>query len=314
MLAAIANSPAAYPDLTQALASTLGKDWSVFLPYISYEGTVLAEKILPAALLYMIPAGLKGLILVSLLAATMSTFDSTVNMAAALFTRDIYQAYLRPKAQTRELLWSSYLFTILMVAVGFAMGYYAESINDIWGWITMGLLSGLAIPSVLRLYWWRFNGAGFAIGTFGGMAAAVIQRIYWPDWTEQTQFIILTLASLVFTVLGTYAAGPTDPKTLENFYCTTKPFGLWRPFFKRLAPSFQKQLRREHRNDLLSLPFIFLWMVCMYLMPMQLMLGTYQSFIITAGLFLFGLAGIFKFWYKNDSGLPERLPLMEESQ
>lgn len=312
LLSTIINSPSAYPDLARSLESILGKDWAVHLPYISFQGTVLAEKILPAALLYMIPTGLKGLILVSLLAATMSTFDSTVNMAAALFTRDIYQAYLRPRAQTRELLWSSYLFTVLMVAAGFAMGYYAKSINDIWGWITMGLLSGLAIPSVLRLYWWRFNGAGFAIGTFGGMAAAVLQRIYRPDWTEQTQFVVLTLLSLVFTILGTYAAGPTDPKTLENFYCTTKPFGLWRPFYRRLAPDIRKQLLREHRNDLLSLPFIFLWMVCMYLMPMQLMLGTYRSFAITLIFFLLGLAGLYQFWYKNESTLPDRLTLLEE--
>ncbi|HOK67584.1 MAG TPA: hypothetical protein PK054_09250 [Anaerohalosphaeraceae bacterium] len=314
MLSTIANSPAAYPELAKTLESVLGKDWAVHLPYVSYEGTVLAEKILPAALLYMIPAGLKGLILVSLLAATMSTFDSTVNMAAALFTRDIYQAYLRPKAQTRELLWSSYIFTVLMVAVGFLMGYYAKSINDIWGWITMGLLSGLAIPSVLRLYWWRFNGAGFAIGTFGGMAAAVIQRIYWPDWTEQTQFIVLTLASLVFTVWGTYVAGPADKKTLENFYCTTKPFGLWGPFVKRLDPETRRRLWQEHKNDLLSLPFIFIWMVCMYLMPMQLMLGTYKAFTITTLLFLIGIAGIFCFWYKNDSGLPDRITLLEEQK
>lgn len=313
ILSDIANTPAIHPpQLSQNLEAILGKDWRVYLPYISYEGTVLAEKILPAALLYMIPAGLRGLILVSLLAASMSTFDSTVNMATAMFTRDIYQAYLRPQAAVRELLWISYLFTVLMVAAGFVMGYYAKSINDVWGWITMGLLSGLAIPGVLRLYWWRFNGAGFAIGTFCGMAAAVLQRIFWPDWTEQTQFIVLTLVSLIFTIVGTYIASPTSKKTLEHFYSTTKPFGFWRPFSKRLSPDIKKRLQREHRNDILSLPFIFLGMVCLYLLPMQLIIGTFKAFVITFFLFLVGVAGIYLFWYKNNSDLPDILPLEEE--
>lgn len=313
ILSDIANTPAIHPpQLSQNLEAILGKDWRVYLPYISYEGTVLAEKILPAALLYMIPAGLRGLILVSLLAASMSTFDSTVNMATAMFTRDIYQAYLRPRAAVRELLWVSYLFTVLMVAAGFVMGYYAKSINDVWGWITMGLLSGLAIPGVLRLYWWRFNGAGFAIGTFCGMAAAVLQRIFWPDWTEQTQFIVLTLVSLIFTIVGTYIASPTSKKTLEHFYSTTKPFGFWRPFSKRLSPDIKKRLQREHRNDILSLPFIFLGMVCLYLLPMQLIIGTFKAFVITFFLFLVGVAGIYLFWYKNNSDLPDILPLEEE--
>jgi len=176
----------------------------------------------------------------------------------------------------------------------------------------MGLLSGLAIPGVLRLYWWRFNGAGFAIGTFCGMAAAVLQRIFWPDWTEQTQFIVLTLVSLIFTIVGTYIASPTSKKTLEHFYSTTKPFGFWRPFSKRLSPDIKKRLQREHRNDILSLPFIFLGMVCLYLLPMQLIIGTFKAFVITFFLFLVGVAGIYLFWYKNNSDLPDILPLEEE--
>jgi Na+/proline symporter len=313
-LHSIANSPAAYPQLSQALESILGGDWAVHLQYISYEGTVLAEKILPATLLYAVPAGLKGLILVTLIAASMSTFDATLNLASALFTKDLYQAFIRPKAANRELLTATYLFSLAIVAAGFVMGYYAKSINDVWGWITMGLLSGLAIPGILRLYWWRFNGAGFAIGTFCGMTAAVGQRLYYPDWTEQTQFIVLTLVSLVFTVIGTYATPPTDKKILEHFYLTTRPFGFWKPFKDRLAPDIKKTLCQEHTCDLLSLPFIFIWMVSMYLLPMQLMIRSYGAFAITLVFFCVGVAGIYRFWYKNKFDFPENLTFEKEAQ
>jgi SSS family solute:Na+ symporter len=311
VLSSIANSPEAYPQLVPSLQSILGENWAVHLQYISYEGIVLAEKVLPAAILYMIPAGFKGLMLISLFAAAMSTFDTTLNMASALFTKDIYQAFLRPKASDKELISASHVFGILMVAAGFGLGYYTKSINDVWGWITMGLLSGLAVPGILRLYWWRFNGAGFAIGTFAGMLAAIIQRLIWPDWTEQTQFIVLTLASLVFTVVGTYMAPAADKETLEHFYLTTRPFGFWKPFKSRLAPDIQKKLSREHAYDLLSLPFIFLWMVSMYLMPMQLMIRTYKAFAVTLVFFLIGVAGIYRFWYKNQYDYPENLTFVK---
>jgi len=309
LLSAIANAPQNHPQLADSLKTILGDDWTRRLQYISYEGTVDAEKILPAALLYMIPAGLRGLILITLLAASMSTFDSTLNQATALFTKDIYQAFIRPRAGNRELIISAYVISVVMVAIGFVMGYYARSINDIWGWITMGLLSGLAVPSVLRLYWWRFNGAGFAIGTFGGMLSAVVQRVYWPDLSEQMQFVLLTLASFVFTVIGTYAAPAADQETLDHFYRTTRPFGFWKPFKRRLSPPMQDRLSREHRNDLLSLPFIFVWMVSMYLMPMQLMIKSYGAFAVTAMFFIASLAGIWKFWYKNQTDLPESIDL-----
>ena len=248
------------------------------------------------------------------MAASMSTFDTTLNMATALFTKDIYQGFIRPKANTKELLTATHLFGIILVAVGFIMGYYTRSINDVWGWITMGLLSGLAIPGILRLYWWRFNGIGFATGTFGGMTAAIIQRLYWPDWTESTQFIVLTLVSLVLTVIGTYLAPPADKKTLEHFYLTTRPFGFWRPFKKRLAHEIQVKLNREHTYDLLSLPFIFIWMVSMYLLPMQFMIGSYKAFAVTLIFFIIGVAGIYRFWYKNKYDYPENLTFQEAQE
>ncbi|MCX5632962.1 MAG: hypothetical protein NTW93_04735, partial [Phycisphaerae bacterium] len=46
-------------------------------------------------------------------------------------------------------------------------------------------------------------------------------------------------------------------------------------------------------------PFVFLWEVTMFLLPMQLIIRSYQAFVVTLILFLIGLAGTYKFWYKN---------------
>jgi Na+/proline symporter len=300
VLANIMHNPSAYPEtLIASLQDLFGANWDSRLHLLSFEGTVNAERILPAVLLSSVPTGFGGLILVSLLAASMSTFDTTINKAASFFTRDIYQRYLRPKAVNKELMWITYLFTAALVVSAFGMAYSVRSINDIWGWITMGLLSGLSVPTMLKMYWWRFNGGGFAIGTIAGTIGAVVQRILWPDLPEQWQFIILTLFTLVCTVAGTYLTRPTDHKVIVDFYKITRPFGFWKPLQYVLPEDIKAKMKKEHRNDLLAIPFVITWLVTMFLMPMQLIIQQYRSFFVTSALFIVSMIFMYIFWYKN---------------
>ncbi|MCE5340984.1 MAG: hypothetical protein LLF92_07640 [Planctomycetaceae bacterium] len=299
-LSKIMNNPSAYPvEFINSLKALLGENWIAKLHLLSYDGTINAEKVMPAVLLYGIPSGLKGLIMISLIAAGMSTIDVTINKAVSFFTKDIYQRYLRPKAVHKELMMATYIFTIALVAVSFIMTYTVRSINDIWGWITMGLCSGLAVPSLLKMYWWRFNGGGFAIGTIAGCVSAVVQRIFWPELPEQWQFIVLTVFATVCSVAGTYLTKPTDRAVLENFYKITRPFGFWNPLIHILPEDIRAKMKIEHKNDLLALPFTAVWLVAMFLMPMQLVVQQFKAFYITFGVFIVSVIGMYFFWYKN---------------
>jgi hypothetical protein len=55
---------------------------------------------------------------------------------------------------------------------------------------------------------------------------------------------------------------------------------------------------RENRRDILTVPFALLWQVTLYLLPMQLVIKSYQAFFWTLPLFLIGLAGMYFFWWK----------------
>jgi solute:Na+ symporter, SSS family len=288
------------PELITGLQSLMGEaDWVQKLQLLSFEGTVNPERILPAVILYNIPQGFRGLILVSLLAASMSTFDTTVNGTTGLLTRDVYQKYLRPNASTKELIYMSWVFVCAIVLTGFLFAISIKSINDIWGWISMGFWGGMLVPAVLRLYWWRFNGGGFAIGTMIGLIAAILQRIFFPGLDERWIFSSMVFIGLAAAVAGTYLTKPTDAKVLQNFYKITRPFGFWGPLKNTVSPKIRTEMKHEHKYDILAVPFTFLWHVTLLLLPMQLIIHTYKSFWVTFILFAIGLIGMYFLWYRN---------------
>jgi len=299
-VAAIINNPGAQPaDLIAGLQQLLGDDWATRLKLVSIDGGINPERILPTVLLFKIPAGLRGLLLIALIAASMSTFDSAVNQSTAYFTRDIYQRYWRPLAANRELLLASYFFIVVVVAGGFALAYGSKSINDIWEWIIMGLGAGAIVPSMLRFYWWRFNAGGVILGTIVGLSAAVLQRVLYPEMAPLLQFGFLLAIGFVGSVVGTYLSKPTDPAALTNFYRTTRPFGIWGPLKRALPPEMRDAMTLEHWRDVIALPFTLGWQITLFLLPMQLVVRNYQAFWTTLPIFLVCLVGMYIFWYRH---------------
>ncbi len=294
-----------YPALAAELESHLGPvdadgmGWKNKLDILSYEGTPNPEKILSWVLLYCIPQGFRGLMLVALIAASMSTFDSTINMTTGLFTRDIYQKYIRPKAKTKELIYISWVFIVVLVAIGFIFAYSIKNINDIWEWIIMGLLGGLLVPEILRFYWHRFNGWGFAIGTFAGGFAAILQRQFYPDLGGQPLFLLMFGIGLTSSIIGTYLTKPTDDKVLENFYRKTRPFGFWGKCRERLTESEWASMKREHINDWIALPFTLMWQISLFMAPMLFIVQAMGAFWVTLAVCVVGLAGMIVFWYRK---------------
>ena len=80
-------------------------------------GSVIAdpELVLPTVIKNYIPAGVRGLLIAGLMAAAMSTFDSTVNAGAAYWVKDLYQTYLNPRASEKDLMIQARLASVGIV-------------------------------------------------------------------------------------------------------------------------------------------------------------------------------------------------------
>ena len=295
----IMTSPEAHPvGLTNDLQALLGPEWKGKLALVGFHGTVNPEQILPAVLLNMVPIGLKGLIVVAMFAAMMSCKNGLMNGASALFVKDIYQNFLRPKAANRELIFVSYTSTLAIVCTGFYFGVFATNINSLWSWLIMSLTAGQIAPQLLRLYWWRCNAWGMIGGTVLGAAGAVVQRAMYPEMPEPTQFMLMTAISFLGTIVGSLVTAPTSREVLINFYRTTRPFGWWWPLRGEFQGAERAAIDRENLTDILTLPFALIGLVTMLLLPMQLVIKAYTAFFWTLPLFFVGLAGMYVFWWK----------------
>ena len=275
-----------------------------FIAAIAIMGVVVGniqdpEKVMPIVINEMVPIGIKGLLVAGLMAAAMSTFDSTVNAGAAYWVKDIYQTYLNPKATERQLLLHSRWSSIIIVVLGLLFTLAIRNINEIWGWITSSLGAGLLIPTLARWYWWRMNGYGFAAGTVAGMVAAVIQRIFLPAIPEYYAFIIATTSSLLGMVIGTYLSKPTPESVLLEFYKRTRPFGFWKPVRQKLAAAKLEEINKENRRDILSTFFAVPWQVVLFLTGMAVIMKRWDEFAWLLVLLVALSTGLYFNWFRH---------------
>jgi len=236
------------------------------------------EMVIPVVINESFHVGMKGLLITGLMAAAMSTFAPTVNAGAAYWVKDIYQAFIKPKASEKELLFQSRLSSVLIVILGLAFSVVIKNINDIWGWITMSIGAGMIVPLLVRWYWWRLNGYGFSIGMAAGMVAAIVQRLFFAGVPEYVAFSFATVVSFVAMIIGTFLTKPTDDAVLSEFYKITRPFGWWSHIRKSFPERIIKQVNRENRRDIFSTIIAVPWQLSLFMIWMLLIMRRWDQF------------------------------------
>jgi len=265
-------------------AAKIGAAWSLFLvvrwamcagiallAITGVAGVTDSEEVMPLVLLEFLPAGIRGIVVAGLLAAFMSTFSSTVNSGASFIVRDIWQPYFRPHASEHQAVRFSYFATILIVVIGIAIGFKATSIAQIWNWMMMALSAGVVVPNVLRWYWWRMNGTGYAFGTFAGLVLSLV-ALFKPGMPDYVVFPTICTASLLTSIVISLVTKPVAPQILTQFYESVRPFGFWRPI-REAADLSADQLTTKSESLRVTILNIILGMVAiagLYLFPMYL--------------------------------------------
>jgi len=294
-------------------AAKLGAAWSAFLVirWAMCAGIVLLaltgvaqvtdpERVMPMVLQRYLPMGVRGLVVAGLLAAFMSTFSSTVNSGASYIVRDFWQALVAPRASQRHLVRAGYAATIGIVVLGILIGSRATSIKQIWDWLMMALGAGVVVPNVLRWYWWRLNGWGYAAGTMAGIALATLP-LFVRGLPLYVSFPVICAGSLAASVVVTLATRPVPDAVLVAFYRTVRPFGAWGPVRRQanLAPEDARRRSESAGWAVLNVVVAMIAITGLYLGPMYLVGHWFGRAAAWLGVAAAGIGVLAFTWYRH---------------
>ncbi|MEQ9618545.1 MAG: sodium:solute symporter [Deltaproteobacteria bacterium] len=142
------------------------------------------DYMVPVFVLNYLPHGLIGFIVVALLAAFMSSLDSSINSLSAATMRDIYQRYVRPEADGKHyFLWSKIL-TVFWGAVCTGFAFFVgsisdtiiEAINKVGSLFYGPVLAAFVLGILIR----RTSAAGAKAGVLAGVSVNLILWIGFP--------------------------------------------------------------------------------------------------------------------------------------
>jgi SSS family solute:Na+ symporter len=142
-------------------------------PQLDYDLTV------PTLLLRYFPTGMLGLGLTALLASFMSGMAGNVTAFNTVWTYDIYQAYLRPRASDAHYLWIGRMATIFGIAASVLTAYVAAQFNNIMDVLQLVFAfvnAPLLATFLLGMFWKRATGHGAFAGLVAGTAAAALHH------------------------------------------------------------------------------------------------------------------------------------------
>jgi SSS family solute:Na+ symporter len=199
-------------------------------PQLDYDLTV------PTLLLRYFPTGMLGLGLTALLASFMSGMAGNVTAFNTVWTYDIYQAYMRPKASDAHYLWVGRMATVFGIAASVLTAYVAAQFNNIMDVLQLVFAfvnAPLLATFLLGMFWKRATGHGAFTGLVAGtIAAALHHGLTLP---------VGAIAGVKGGWLGQIASYPSE--MAQNFWTAIDAFTLC--FIVTIAVSMMTAPRDE---------------------------------------------------------------------
>jgi len=124
------------------------------LPHVS-DDLIGADLAYPA-MLTLLPHGLLGLLVASLLSAYVSTMSTHLNWGASYLVNDFYRRFLRGDGTERHYVWVSRLVTAGLMVVAGSVMFVLDTAKDAFE-LMISIGAGTGAIYLLRWFWWRIN-------------------------------------------------------------------------------------------------------------------------------------------------------------
>jgi SSS family solute:Na+ symporter len=143
------------------------------------DGTLNYDLAIPMMLGHYFPPGMLGIGITALMASFMSGMAGNVTAFNTVWTYDIYQSYIRPKADDAHYLMMGRMATVFGIGASVLAAYVATEFNNIMDMLQLVFAfvnAPLFATFVLGMFWKRATGHGAFSGLVAGTLAAAIHH------------------------------------------------------------------------------------------------------------------------------------------
>ena len=175
--------------------------------------------------------GLRGLLLVSFLAAFMSTVSTHLNWGASYLVNDVYGRFVRKNASQGHYVRVSRIATVVLAVCAGAVALRIKNIGDAWIFL-WAMSSGIGLVLILRWFWWRIN-AWSEIAALGSSLLTMTVLVLYTGAAgtplELRHQILVVPVSIACWVAATFLTAPEPAEKLRAFCERVRPPGFWSP-------------------------------------------------------------------------------------
>ena len=214
----------------------------------------------PLVMNSLLGPGLKGLLIVSFLAAFMSTIDTHLNWGASYLINDVYKRFFKPNESEKHYVFIGKIITVVLMILAAFTALKMQCISKAWEFIfSMG--AGIGLVLILRWFWWRIN----AWSEITALATSIIititlELIAWSQTISAGEtyslfgaapvlfgitlqvhhkLMIIVPCAIIAWVSVTFMTRPEPSDQLKIFYERVQPGGWWAPITKDFEHTVQ---------------------------------------------------------------------------
>lgn len=175
-----------------------------------------------AAMMTLLPAGLIGIVLTSLIAAFMSTISTQLNWGSSYIVNDFYGRFINQDASEKQKVLVGRISTVLLMVCAALFSFYLQSAHDVFN-LLLQIGAGTGLLFILRWFWNRINpyseiaamGISFVIAILFFVNGKLDTPLF--EIAGHWQLIIGVLVTTLGWIIVTLLTQPTDAETLQKF-------------------------------------------------------------------------------------------------
>ena len=223
----------------------------------------LKDDIAYPVMMTLLPSGLFGLVVASLIAAYMSTIGTHLNWGSSYVVNDFYKRFIKPEASEKELVRMGRMLTVVLMVLAAVVALWLENAKQAFD-ILLQIGAGTGLIFILRWFWWRINAFTEISAMVVSFVVAISFQLFIPDVQEgvsaewwQTSHWQLVLGISITTItwfVVTFLTKPTDHDVLKKFVLLTRPGGNgWKKINAEIESEGHPKIDNNFTTELLMM-------------------------------------------------------------